>query len=117
MYRFIYSNDNKVVVCLQISKGQEFKGIARCNNSDNLNLEIGKKLAQARCDMEIRKRDLAEIRYAKDQLALYIEELPEHQTKLWRIWYQDAIRVEKLQLEHIRNLKDQIKNLSNGIIK
>jgi hypothetical protein len=113
-YRYIYSKDNKVVVCLQISKGEEFKGIARCSENDELNLEIGKRLAEARCDLAIRSRDLEEIRTAKEK-ALGWSEFGS--CKLYTLWYQDACRVEKLQLEHIRNLKDKIKNLSNGIIK
>lgn len=113
-YRYIYSKDNKVIVCLQTSKGKEFRGIARCSESDELNLEIGEQLAAARCDLAIRKRDLEEIRIAKEE-ALARSEF--RSCKLYTLWYQDACRVEKLQLEHIRNLKDKIKNLSNGIIK
>lgn len=114
--RFIISEDQHVVVCLIRSKGHLFKGIALCKDTDNPNLEIGKKLAQCRADFQIRKKDLSEIRLVRDYLKITINNLPKYHSKLWMNYYQDACRVEKIQLKHIKNLKNQIKNLCNGII-
>lgn len=117
MNQFLYSEDNRVVVYICESKGERFRGVARCSSTDTPNVEIGERLAMCRADLQIRKRDLREIRLAKLLIGGTIKDMPRTQSKLWMQWYQDACRVEKTQLEHMRNLKNQIKNLENGIIK
>lgn len=118
--KYHYSEDNHIIVCLLTSKGEEFRGIARCSSIDSVNFELGKKLALARAELAIRKRDLEQIRLAKNTVFdTYADRktFPEYNCKLWIRWHQDACKMEKLQLEHIRNIKDQIKNLSNGIME
>ena len=117
MNQFLYSDDKRTVVYLCESKGERFRGIARCSDGDTLNVKLGERLAMCRADLLIRKRDLQEIRMAKAAIKQAISNLPQTQSKLWMQWYQDACRVEKRQLCHMHNLKDQIKNLENGIIK
>lgn len=117
MNQFLYSKDGKVTVFLTESKGQKFKGVAKCSNTDEYKKEIGDRLAMCRADLEIRKRDLEEVRRAKIILKEIINNLDKSQSKLWMQWYQDACRVEKIHLEYKRNLLVQINNLSHGIIK
>lgn len=114
MTRYIYSKDNKTIVCLQTSKGELFKGIARCNDSDEINLELGALLAQARCELAIRERDLKNIRIAKEFAMTWSDHTPS--CKLYTLWYQQACGQEKAHLKHIRKVKKQIRNLCNGIM-
>jgi hypothetical protein len=118
--KYHHSKDGRTVVCLLTSKGEEFRGIARCSSNDPVKVELGEQLALARAELAIRKRDLEQIRLAKNTVFdTYAdrETFPEYNCKLWIRWHQDACKMEKLQLEHIRNIKNQIRNLSNGIME
>ena len=109
----IHSKDGRVTIYLIESKGEQFKGIARCNSTDEIKPEVGNKLAQYRAELAVHQRDLNEVRFAKTMAAEYMADLSESQSKLWGQWYQDACRVEKAHLKHIRNLKTKIKDLCN----
>ena len=109
MKRVFYNGP--ATIC-EISKTRGiFTGITKCNPKDSYSEEIGAKIASLRADLELRKYDLAIIRdaayLAKD---MYIQT----GTKLWEQWAQDAVRVEKKQLQHIKNIKNQLKELYNG---
>jgi hypothetical protein len=113
--KFIHSKDGKVTICIAYSKGEQFKGIARCNEGDTLNPELGNQIAQRRAELAIRQRDLNEIRLFKREMKDWCVALGEAQSKLWTLAYQSGCDYERKQLKHIRNLKDQIKKLCNGI--
>lgn len=53
-YRFI-ETDNKVI-CISTFAKKVVRGIAKCSPNDNFNIEIGRKLAQLRCDEKIAKK-------------------------------------------------------------
>ena len=69
-YRFIV-HDNKVI-CISSFARKNIKGIAKCAPNDNFDIEIGKKLAQLRCDKKVadKRADRAAQKYieAEDQL-------------------------------------------------
>ena len=50
-YRFIEAGNK--IICISTYAKKVVKGIAKCSPSDNFNIEIGKKLAQLRCDEKI----------------------------------------------------------------
>lgn len=50
-YRFI-ETENKVI-CISTFAKKPIKGIAKCSPNDTFNSEIGRKLAQLRCDEKI----------------------------------------------------------------
>ena len=64
-YRF-YEAGNKIIA-LQTYAGRAVRGIAICHPSDNFNVEVGKRLAAARCNEKIAVK-----RYARAQ-SKYIE--------------------------------------------
>ena len=53
-YRF-YTNGKNLVVAVASYMGRSFRGVAKCSEQDEFNLETGKKLAAARCAMKIAK--------------------------------------------------------------
>lgn len=71
-YKF-YVNGN-MIVCVSHYAGKSVRGIAKCSPEDNFDLEFGKRLAKARCDLKVAdkrmdraiktKTDLAEEREA-----------------------------------------------------
>ena len=113
---FTKFNNDKVVECTKTSKGQTFVGRAECSSTDLNNPIIGEKLAHYRCEQQIQKQNLFEIRRAKELLKMVMEKLPPKETKLYMAWYQEACNREKAQLHRIKVIKDRIKSLSNGVI-
>lgn len=51
MYKFYFGK--KEVVCVSHFAGKEYKGRAKCSPLDTFDIEYGKRLAQARCDVKI----------------------------------------------------------------
>lgn len=109
MKRIFYSGP--ATICEISNTRGVFTGVTKCNPKDSYSKEIGAKIASLRADLELRKYDLAVIRNASDLAKdMYIQT----GTKLWEQWAQDAARVEKKQLQHIKNIKNQLKELCNG---
>ena len=48
-YHFYYHAETNTIVCTTLYKGQMVRGIAKCDNEDNFDIDIGKKLAYLRC--------------------------------------------------------------------
>lgn len=109
--RYIYSKDDKVTVCIKVVRGETFRGIARRNDTDGKNAELGKQLAEARCELNIHKYNLENIRDAKNQAEIWADFT---RAKIYNRWYQDACKAEKACLKHIKVLKNKIKHLCNG---
>lgn len=57
-YHFYYHEENKTVVCTTLYKGQMVRGIAKCDPSDEFNLELGKTLAYLRCKAKFARKKL-----------------------------------------------------------
>lgn len=53
MYRFYYTKNK--VICVSSYAGKPIRGIAKCAPGDEFDIEIGKKLAQLRCDLKVAK--------------------------------------------------------------
>lgn len=50
-YRFIETNNK--VICISTYAKKVVRGVAKCSPNDNFDIEIGKRLAQLRCDEKI----------------------------------------------------------------
>lgn len=109
MKKFIYSKN--AVICEIINLRGKFTGVAKCNPHDTFDVKVGEKIASLRADLKLRKYDLGEIRFAQELAKSTYEQTG---TKLWMQWAQDAARVEKKQLLHIKNIKNQLNELYNG---
>ena len=57
-YHFYHNEDNNTIVCTTIYKGQMARGIAKCDPTDNFDLETGKKLAYLRCKQKFAHKKL-----------------------------------------------------------
>jgi hypothetical protein len=57
-YHFYYNEDNKTIVCTTLYKGQMARGIAKCDPTDNFDMETGKKLAYLRCKQKFAHKKL-----------------------------------------------------------
>jgi len=108
----IHSKDGRVTIYLITSKGKQFRGISRCNSTDEINTKLGDNLARCRAELAVCQHDLEDVRVIKSITDFNITH---SRSKLWTKWYQDACKSEKGVLKHIRNLKKQIKDLCDGI--
>ena len=92
-YRY-YTNGKNVVVAVASYKGRTIRGVAKCSEQDEFDLETGKKLAAARCAVKIAKK---RVKYAKRErehwqrmIALETEFLMKAEDR-----YSDALEIEK----------------------
>lgn len=68
-YHF-YTDGKKKVICTTTFAKKMVKGVAICADEDTFDLEVGKKLAQARADYQFAKKRLA---YATQKLNCAVE--------------------------------------------
>ena len=96
-YRF-YTNGKNLVVAVTSFQGQNVRGVAKCNEQDEFDLETGKKLAAARCAMKIAKK---RVKYAKAQREHWLKMMSFQADILMKAEdrYTDAIEIEK-QAKH-----------------
>lgn len=55
-YRFIEAPNR--VICISTYAKKPIRGVAKCSPNDNFDIEIGKKLAQLRCDEKVATKRL-----------------------------------------------------------
>lgn len=74
-YKYVINEEKRTVVALSSFAGQVVRGVARCAPNDTFNVEVGKKLAEARCSAKIahkrlqRAEDMA--KWSAEGLAYY----------------------------------------------
>ena len=56
-YKFVI-NDNKIIA-ISTYAGKTVRGVAQCHPNDQFDIEKGKELAAARCDLKVRRKRLA----------------------------------------------------------
>ena len=92
-YRY-YTNGENVVVAVASYKGRTIRGVAKCSEQDEFDLEVGKKLAAARCAMKIARERVKGAKVQRDMwqdiLAYYAA-----QYEKWDARYDDALEIEK----------------------
>ena len=54
MRQFTYAIADNRVYCMTQYRGKTIKGISKCCPEDTFNIELGKQLARARCEMKLR---------------------------------------------------------------
>lgn len=92
-YRY-YTNGENVVVAVASYAGRTIRGVAKCSDQDEFDLETGKKLAAARCAMKIAKaREI----FTKTQRDMWQDILARYATiyERWDDKHLDALEIEK----------------------
>ena len=97
-YRY-YTNGKNVVVAVASYAGRTVRGVAKCSDQDEFNLETGKKLAAARCAMKIAKK---RVKYARIEREHWLKMMSLQADILMKVEdkYTDALEIEK-QAKHI----------------
>ena len=92
-YRY-YTNGENVVIAVASYKGRTIRGVAKCSEQDEFDLEVGKKLAAARCAMKIARE---RVKNAKIQRDMW-QNIFAHNAAQYEMWedrYDDALEIEK----------------------
>lgn len=92
-YRY-YTNGENVVVAVASYKGRTIRGVAKCSEQDEFDLETGKKLAAVRCAMKIAKE---RVKYTRVQRDMWQEILAYNaaEYEMWEDRHDDALEIEK----------------------
>lgn len=114
---FKVNEEKRSVVCVVIAHGKRFFGVAKCLESDTFDVEAGKVLAQMRATVKQRQFDLCLTREFVETIKEAMEmnmryhgvASPHYMRSL-----QNAKEEEKAQMEHIRDLKQRIKEFSKA---
>lgn len=91
-----------VVLAITRYAGKFVKGVAKCMSTDPFDLEVGKKLAAARCDFKVCHKRLGRARDKKHEINLEIEKLSTKYTAAHK-YYTDALNAA---MESVNTLKD-----------
>ena len=89
-----FTNGENMVVAVSSYKGRTIRGVAKCSEEDEFDLETGKKLAAARCAMKIAKK---RVKYAKIQREHWLKMMSIQADILTKAEdrYTDALEIEK----------------------
>ena len=106
-YRY-YTNGKNVVIAVASYAGQTIRGVAKCSEQDEFDLETGKELAAVRCEVKI---DKARESITKTQRNIWQDVLARYTTmyEKWDDKHLDALEIKK-QAE--AKLNDIMKGLS-----
>lgn len=58
MKKYFYGIGENKIVCVSTFAGKAIRGVAKCDPDDTFNIEDGKKLAYARCDVKVAEKRL-----------------------------------------------------------
>ena len=102
-YQFKNENGGTTVAAASTYAGRTVKGYAKCDPKDNFDIEKGKELAAARCNMKVANKRVArasqkylEAAQAVTQAAARFEAMKQY--------YMDAVDQADEAAEEIRNL-------------
>ena len=86
-YRF-YTNGNRVIA-VSTYCGKTVRGVAVCHPDDNFDIEIGKRIAAARCNEKIAEKRLARASNKASEAELDVMRAQQHQKEM-QAYYNDA---------------------------
>lgn len=78
-YKYKIDEEKRTIVALSTFAGKTVVGVARCADTDEFNIETGKKIAAARCSVKIAEKRMKRAEecyaYAVDAVKYWTEEL------------------------------------------
>lgn len=114
-YQFkTYKQKNKdgsvstVVLAITKYAGKFVKGVAKCISTDPFDLEVGKKLAAARCDFKVCNKRLSRARDKQHDINLQIEALSAKYNAADK-YYNDALDAAMEALKTLKEVQDSLK--------
>lgn len=99
-YRTYTDNKGKVIVVSSYA-GKNVRGVAKCNPQDNFDVETGKKIAQARCDLKIAEKRVKKAREKYDAAVAVFNKASKEVNKA----SEYVIHAEQLAVEACKSLE------------
>ena len=106
-YKYKVDEEKRTVVAFSTFAGKVVTGVAHCAPDDNFDVEIGKKLAAARCSVKI-----AEKRMKRAELCHYIAS---EEAKYWaeqeakmKKYDEDAVAAFEAAYDALANISDTL---------
>ena len=102
-YRYFTDEKNQKVIAVSTYAGKTVRGVAKTDPKDNFNIETGKILAKARCDMKVAekraKRASKKLNEARDLL----ENAKQHYGKMLS-YFSDSMIAQTMAQEYLDDL-------------
>jgi uncharacterized protein YfaS (alpha-2-macroglobulin family) len=107
-YKIYIDEKNRKVIAVCRYGGKNVKGVAKCAVEDNFNIEIGIKLATARCDWKVAKLKLRNASNKYLEAAKLADEAQKHFDKM-KEYYMDSVDQLEASGVAINNIVSEIK--------
>lgn len=88
-YKYFTDDKNKLVVAASTYAGRTVRGVAKCSDGDTFDLEKGKELAAARCNLKVAEKRLNRARKKLDESNLALDKAQDYYDKMC-YYYDDA---------------------------
>ena len=103
-YKF-YIHGNRVIA-VSTYGGRTVRGVAVCAEGDNFDVEKGKKLAAARCNMRIAEKRAVRARKKWNEAALACGAAEAHYEKM-NVYYDDALEAYDMAFQAVAALETE----------
>ena len=118
MRTFTYSFSENRVYCMTFYAGKTVKGVAKRDPEDEFDLEAGKKLARARCNYKLRKKQLKN-KIKRCEIAeaeLMIAQTHARNAVIYKVEAEENLKAAKRNLKRLRLHSDKLINFKAYII-
>ena len=104
---YTYSVADNRVYCMTFFAGKTVKGVAKCDPTDEFNLEDGKKLAKARCNVKVAKKKLKIKTQRRDAAIRELAVAQYHMNKAQEYTYEAELAYEAC-IEELEKIEAQL---------
>ena len=106
-YKYKVDEEHKTVVAMSTFAGKAVSGVARCAPEDTFDVEIGKKLAAARCAVKIAEKRMKRAKRCK---AIAINEVNYWTDRLSKMkhYFDDATASFEAAYDALTNIEEKI---------
>lgn len=105
MRKFVYNykidEEHKTIVAMSSFAGRTVAGVAHCAPKDTFDIEAGKKLAAARCNLKIAEKRM---KNAEKRLAIA--------TEYTNLWAKEKAKMEAYDADSVEAYKQALVNLT-----
>lgn len=88
-YKYFTDDKNKLVVAASTYAGKTVRGVAKCSDDDTFDLEKGKKLAAARCNLKVAEKRLKRAQEKLERASIDADKVNDYYDKMC-YYYSDA---------------------------
>ena len=105
-YKYKIDEDKRTVVAMSTFAGKVVSGVAHCAPGDTFDVEVGKQLAAARCNLKIAEKRMKRAEWqhsdALEALTFWIE-----QEAKMKKYDEDSVESYKVALDDLVNLENK----------